>query len=40
MMCTLHVNVDAKLGDGILTTATKVEIYEVGVSYITLWFFI
>ena len=41
-MCTLHVNVDAKLGVGIFPSANEVKIYAIGVPHIMfvcfLWF--
>ena len=34
-MCTLLVNVDAKLGAGIFAWANEVKMYAIGVLYIT-----
>ena len=39
-MCTLHMNVDAKLRVGIFASANEVKMYTIGVSYITVWCFV
>ena len=33
-MCTLYINVDAKLGVGIFISTNEVKMYAIGVSYI------